>query len=101
MIHPSEANIARQVADLCTWITEGSVPRIELSMSLTRDLRFDSMKIMQFFAGMEELYGGIALEDWFIEHSEGGRDTIGSVVGYIAGVIRLTARTRGAGALGA
>ncbi|WP_243368731.1 hypothetical protein [Microvirga solisilvae] len=79
----SEANIARQIGDLCMWISEGSINHIEMGMSLTRDLGFDSMKLMQFFAGIEELYNGIGLEDWFIEHSSGGRDTIGSVVRYL------------------
>ncbi|HZH09690.1 MAG TPA: hypothetical protein VEZ24_04920 [Microvirga sp.] len=87
----SEANIARQVADLCTWISEGSITRVEMRMSLTRDLRFDSMKLMQFFAGIEELYMGIALEDWFIEHSSGGCDTIGSAVRYLTKATALVA----------
>ena len=78
-----EANIARQIAHLCTWISEGSITHIGMDMSLTRDLGFDSMKLMQFFAGIEELYNGIALEDWFIEHSSSGRDTIGSAVRYL------------------
>ncbi len=84
MTYQLEAEISRQVVDLCKWISEGSVPRIELSMSLTRDLRFDSIQLMQFFSGIEELYGSLALEDWFIEYSSGARDTIGSVVSYIA-----------------
>ncbi|PVE24103.1 hypothetical protein DC522_12475 [Microvirga sp. KLBC 81] len=88
----SEANIARQITDLCEWIGEGSIAKVEMSMSLTRDLAFDSMKLMQFFAGTEELYSGIALEDWFIEHSAGGRDTIGSVARYIAAAVTLVTR---------
>lgn len=80
----SEANIARQIADLCRWISEGRIAPIEMRMSLTRDLGFDSLKLMQFFAGIEELHGGISLEDWFIEHSSGGHDTIGSVVRHLA-----------------
>lgn len=79
----SEANIARQITDLCLWISEGSVTQVDMSMSLTHDLCFDSMRLMQFFAGIEELYDGIALEDWFIENSSGGRDTVGSVVRYL------------------
>jgi acyl carrier protein len=82
-----EAEITAQVAALCKWISEGSVTQVEMEMSLTRDLAFDSMKIMQFFAGIEDFYPGIALEDWFIENSSGGRDTIGSVVGYVARVL--------------
>ena len=84
MITFIEANIARQVADLCKWISEGCITHIDMNMSLTRDLSFDSMKLMQFFAGIEDLYAGIALEDWFIAHSSGGRDTIGSVVRFVA-----------------
>jgi hypothetical protein len=79
----SEANIARQVTDLCKWISGGSINHIDMSMSLTRDLRFDSMKLMQFFSGIEEMHNGIGLEDWFIEHSSVGRDTIGNVVRYL------------------
>lgn len=94
MTFHSEANVARQIADLCKWISDGSITHIEMSMSLTRDLAFDSMKLMQFFAGTEELYSGIALEDWFIEQSAGGRDTIGSVVQYIADALTLIAAKR-------
>jgi len=94
MTFHSEANVARQIANLCEWISEGSVTHVEMSMSLTRDLAFDSMKLMQFFTGTEELYSGIALEDWFIEHSAGGRDTIGSVVHYIAAALTLVAAER-------
>ncbi|KLK92299.1 hypothetical protein AA309_15025 [Microvirga vignae] len=97
MTFDSEANVARQIADLCQWISEGSIAHIEMSMSLTRDLAFDSMKLMQFFAGTEELYSGIALEDWFIEHSAGGRDTIGSVVQYIAAALIPMAAERSNG----
>ncbi len=79
-----EADVTAQVAALCRWISEGSVTYIEMDMSLTRDLSFDSMKLMQFFAGIEDAYPGIALEDWFIENSSSGRDTIGSVVQYVA-----------------
>ncbi|MXQ12533.1 acyl carrier protein [Microvirga makkahensis] len=89
MTYRLEAEIARQVVDLCKWISEGSLARIEMGMSLTRDLRFDSLQLMQFFSGIEELYGGLALEDWFIECSSGGRDTIGSVVSYIAHALPL------------
>jgi acyl carrier protein len=87
MTYSSEANIARQIADLCKWINGGTLPHLEMSMSLTRDLSFDSMKLMQFFAGIEELYSGIVLEDWFIEHSSGGRDTIGSIVRYVSDIL--------------
>jgi hypothetical protein len=38
---------------------------------------------MQFFAGVEELYPGVALEDWFIEHSTDGQDTIRSAVSHL------------------
>lgn len=82
-----ETDITSQVFDLCRWICEGGVAEIELGMSLTRDLGFDSMKLMQFFAGIEESFPGIALEDWFIDHSSGGRDTVGSVVYHLARVL--------------
>jgi acyl carrier protein len=81
------ADITAQVAALCKWISEGSITHVEMDMSLTRDLGFDSMKLMQFFAGIEDSYPGIALEDWFIENSSSGRDTIGSVVHYVARVL--------------
>lgn len=82
-----EAEITAQVAALCKWITEGSVTQVDAQMSLTQDLGFDSMKIMQFFAGIEDFYPGIALEDWFIENSSRGRDTVGSVVHYVGRVL--------------
>ncbi len=84
MTYFPEADIASRVLDLCRWISEGRVSQIDMGMSLTRDLRFDSLQLMQFFSGIEEYYTGLALEDWFIEHSTGGRDTIGSVVSHIA-----------------
>lgn len=89
MTHLSDAKIACQIVDLCRWISEGSIPRIEMGMSLTHDLHFDSLKLMQFFSGIEDLYAGLALEDWFIEHASGGRDTIGNVVRYIAHALPL------------
>ncbi|WP_162820408.1 hypothetical protein [Microvirga calopogonii] len=54
-----------------------------MDMSLTHSLGFDSLKLMQFFAGVEELYPDAALEDWFIEHSADGRDTLRSAVSYL------------------
>lgn len=79
-----EATIADHIVGLCRWISDGSLSRIDTSMSLTADLGFDSMKLMQFFAGIEDLYPGVTLEDWFIGNSSGGRDTVESVVRYIA-----------------
>ncbi|WP_154661040.1 hypothetical protein [Microvirga lotononidis] len=54
-----------------------------MDMSLTHTLGFDSLKLMQFFAGVEELYPAAALEDWFIENSADGRDTLRSAVSYL------------------
>ncbi|WP_262030931.1 hypothetical protein [Microvirga sp. Mcv34] len=54
-----------------------------MDMSLTHSLGFDSLKLMQFFAGVEEMYPDAALEDWFIEHSTDGRDTLRSAVSYL------------------
>jgi acyl carrier protein len=82
-----DTNVTQQVTDLCRWIGDGGMAHIDIKMSLTQDLGFDSMKLMEFFAGIEDLYPGIALEEWFIEHSSGGRDTIGSVVYYLARVL--------------
>jgi acyl carrier protein len=82
-----ETAVAAQIVDLCRWISEGSKAEINMSMSLTRDLSFDSMKLMQFFAGIEDLYPGVALEDWFIENSSGGRDTIESVVQHLTRIV--------------
>jgi hypothetical protein len=41
------------------------------------------MKLVQFFAGVEALYPGVALEHWFIEHSPDGRDTLRSAVSHL------------------
>jgi acyl carrier protein len=79
-----QTDITSQIMELCQWICEGGVGKIEAGMSLTRDLGFDSMKLMQFFAGIEDFYPGIALEEWFIQHSSGGRDTIDSVIFHLA-----------------
>jgi hypothetical protein len=86
-----EENVAREITDLCKRISEGSVTHVEMGMSLTRDLRFDPAKLMRFFSRLEELYAGLALEDWFVAHCADGRDTIGSVVRYIADTLPLAA----------
>ncbi len=78
------ADASSRILDLCKWISEGSITSIDPRMSLTRDLGFDSMKLMQFFVGIEEIYPGVVLEEWFMDHSSGGRDTIGSVIQYLA-----------------
>jgi hypothetical protein len=67
----SEANVAENVLALCRSLNENSETAIALDTSLTHSLIFDSMKLVQFFAGVEALYPGVALEDWFIEHSPG------------------------------
>lgn len=83
MTFPLEADVAKRVIALCQSINENSKTTITLDMSLTHALDFDSMKLVQFFAGVEDLYPGIALEDWFIEHSTDRRDTIHSAVSYL------------------
>ncbi|NIX77587.1 acyl carrier protein [Microvirga terricola] len=80
-----QSHVLTQVADLCRTILEKNAVEIEPGMSLTRDLGFDSMQLMQFFAGIETRYPAVILEDWFIAHASGARDTVGSVADYIAG----------------
>jgi acyl carrier protein len=79
----SKANVAEHVLALCRSLNENSETAITLDTSLTHSLIFDSMKLVQFFAGVEALYPGVALEDWFIEHSPDGRDTLRSAVSYL------------------
>jgi len=79
----SETDVAEPIVALCRALGENDNACITLDMSLTRSLGFDSMKLMQFFAGVEELHPGIALEEWFIEHSADGRDTLRSAVSYL------------------
>jgi hypothetical protein len=81
MHHPS---ILSAVTNLCRTILENDGLRIAPEHSLTLDLGFDSMHLMQFFAGIEDLYPSLSLEAWFLEHAGGARDTVGSVVGYMA-----------------
>lgn|GEM_PF-5117672 len=83
MTFPSEADVARHVIALCQSIDGNKTGPIAIDVSLTRTLAFDSLKLMQFFAGVEQIYPGIALEDWFIEHSTDGQDTLGSAVAYM------------------
>jgi acyl carrier protein len=78
-----KADVAKHVIALCRSIDGNNTTPIAIDVSLTRTLAFDSLKLMQFFAGIEQLYPGIALEDWFIEHSSDGRDTLGSAVAYM------------------
>jgi hypothetical protein len=79
----SETDVAEPIVALCRSLSENSKTSITMDMSLTRSLGFDSMKLMQFFAGVEALHPGIALEEWFIEHSTDGRDTLRSAVSYL------------------
>jgi acyl carrier protein len=78
-----KAKVAQHVIALCRSIDGDKTTPIAIDVSLTRTLAFDSLKLMQFFAGIEQLYPGIALEDWFIEHSSDGQDTLGSAVAYM------------------
>jgi acyl carrier protein len=79
-----ETDISRDIVDLCRSLFENDNRTILAEMSLAHDLAFDSVKLVQFFAGVETLFPGIALEDWFIEHSSSGQDTIRNVVAYLA-----------------
>lgn len=84
MTFPSKADVAQHVIALCRSIAGNKTADIAIDVSLTRTLAFDSLKLMEFFAGVEQIYPGIALEDWFIEHSTNGQDTLGSAVAYMA-----------------
>jgi acyl carrier protein len=84
-----EAEIGEHVVALCETITENSVNAIRMNMSLTHALGFDSLQLMQFFAGVEQRYPGVALEDWFIEHSSDGRDTLDSAVSHLMRFLNL------------
>ena len=87
----SESDIAERVIALCRSIDESNKTNIGVDVSLTRTLGFDSLKLVQFFAGIEQLYPGIALEDWFIEHSTDGRDTLRNAVSYLIPFLTPTA----------
>ncbi|MBB4041693.1 hypothetical protein GGR34_003371 [Microvirga flocculans] len=89
-----EADIAKHVMTLCQSLDENGPAPIGMDMSLTHTLGFDSLKLMQFFAGVEQLYPGVALEEWFIEHSTDGRDTLRNAVSYLTRFIGPSA-TRG------
>ena len=79
----SETHVADSIAALCRSLSEDDRSAVALDMSLTHCLGFDSLKLMQFFSGVEELFPDAALEDWFIEHSADGRDTLRSAVSYL------------------
>ena len=78
-----EGDVAERIVALCQSLDNNGKTPIGLDTSLTYALGFDSLKLMQFFAGVENLYPGVALEDWFIEHSTDGRDTIRSAVSHL------------------
>ena len=78
-----KADVVQHVIALCQMIDGNKTTPIAIDVSLTRTLAFDSLKLMQFFAGIEQLYPGIALEDWFVEHSTDGRDTVDSAAAYM------------------
>ncbi|MFC1459656.1 hypothetical protein ACETIH_23745 [Microvirga arabica] len=84
MTFPLRADVAKHIISVCQSIDENKTPDLAMDVSLTRTLAFDSLKLMQFFAGVEQLYPGIALEDWFVEHSADGRDTLDSAAAYLA-----------------
>lgn len=84
MTLPLKADVAQHIIALCQSIDGNRTTPIAIDVSLTRTLAFDSLKLVQFFAGVEQLFPGIALEDWFVEHSTDGRDTLGSAVAYMA-----------------
>ncbi|UVF17694.1 hypothetical protein HPT29_014210 [Microvirga terrae] len=76
--------MGERIVALCQSLNgQGEAPII-LDMSLTHSLAFDSMKLVEFFTGVEALYPGVALEDWFIENCTDGRDTLRSAVSYLA-----------------
>ncbi|MBA1156879.1 hypothetical protein [Microvirga mediterraneensis] len=79
----SETDVADSISALCKALDENNRSAVGMDMSLTHSLGFDSLKLMQFFAGVEALYPEAALEDWFIEHSADGRDTLRSAVSYL------------------
>ncbi|MGO4570895.1 acyl carrier protein [Microvirga sp. 2TAF3] len=84
MAQNSQSFHLTQITDLCRTILEKDSLKIDPGMSLTRDLGFDSMQLMEFFAGIETYYPEVALEEWFLDHSTGGRDTVGSVADYLS-----------------
>jgi len=99
MTYQLEASVTREIVNLCRSVGEDGVSQIGMDMSLTRDLCFDSRKLIQFFSRVEQLYAGLALEKWFIEHRINGRDTIGNVVRYIADALPRAAGESPDGAL--
>jgi acyl carrier protein len=80
---PSRADVAQHIVSLCQSIDGNKTSHIAMDVSLTRTLAFDSLKLVQFFIGIEQLFPGIALEDWFVEHSADGRDTLDSAAAYM------------------
>lgn len=89
----SQTEIAKQVLDLCRWTCARHKADIEPSMSLTQDLGFDTVKLVNFFADVEELYPGVSLERWFSEHASSGKDTLDSAVSYVLKTLSPTACT--------
>lgn len=84
MTHSSHFFHLDRISGLCREILENRSASITPEMSLTRDLGFDSMRLMSFFAGIESTYPGVALEDWFLDHCTSGKDTVGSVAAHVA-----------------
>jgi len=79
----SYAEVAKQVTDLCRWTCGYGKAEIDPGMSLTQDLGFDAVKLTLFLSDVEELYPGIALENWLTRQGMTGRDTINSIVQYL------------------
>jgi acyl carrier protein len=77
-------DIKENIRALIATILDRANVEINQAQSLTADLGFDSMQLMQFFAGIEDHYPQVRLEEWFLDQSQEGQDTIGSLYQFIS-----------------
>lgn len=77
--HRIEALLVEEILAACPEL--GTVPA---TASLTGELGLDSLTLTSLFATVKGQFGHISLAPWFIEASNSGTDTVGSLAAFIA-----------------
>lgn len=78
------SDVTNNIRSLLSQILDRPNAELKFEDSLTIDIGFDSMQLMQFFAGVENYYPKVRLEEWFLEQSLEGQDTIQSLLQFIS-----------------
>lgn len=76
---------------IITSVAERRMAEIKGSHSLTEDLGFDSLRLMQLFAAIDERFDGVDLTPWFARCAAAGADTVDGLCAFIAAATGATA----------